>query len=118
MAETTQANGIQMIVEQNSGDQTSTNSYVQHAGTVLDALFHRFVSMTVKVATNDIKWTVYGANQSDFSDKVEVQAEAVVAAAAVGSFSSASAVWRYYGAEIKSSVGGSHGAVTAAAIAK
>jgi hypothetical protein len=109
---------VQIIAAQASGDQTSTNSYVAHAGTVLDALYASFVSMTIKVATNAVKWTVYGANQSDFSDKVEVQAEAVVNAAAVGSYSTAAAVWRYYRAEIASNVAETHGVVTAAAIAK
>lgn len=108
-----QSSGIQFtkLVGQNSGNQTSTNSYAAHAASVLDTIWNPTVAMTMKVATNAVKWIVYGANLEDFSDKVELQAEAVINAGAIGSYSG-TALYRYIRAEIASNVPDTHGVAT------
>lgn len=95
---------------------TSTNSQVALAP--IDVISWQSLSYTIKIATNDVDWEVFGANAADYSDEVTVQAEATVAAAAVGSYSTAQAVWRYYRVKITSTVDGVHGAATVVGVAK
>ena len=76
------------------------------------------LSYTIAVITNDIDWTVFGANESDYSDEQIVQAEAQVNAGATGTYVVAQAPYRYYRIKIKSAVGAAHGVVTAVGIAK
>lgn len=97
-------------------DEESTNDYVPLAP--LDVRGWRSVSYTIKAATAEIDWTVYGANLEDFSDEVIVQAEAGVAAAAVGSYSTAQAVWGFYRVKVKSAAVDTPGEATIAGIAK
>ncbi|MFA5866911.1 MAG: hypothetical protein WC891_02980 [Actinomycetota bacterium] len=98
--------------------QTSANAYAAITGGDVDARMWRSVAMTVLVATNTIKWTVYGANASNFSDEVVVQAEAVVAVGAAGTYAVAQAPYSYYRAKIASNVADTHGVVTYRAILK
>jgi hypothetical protein len=92
-------------------DQASTDVYTLVAGSQLDALNHLVVSYTVKNthAANGITYKVMGGNLADMSDAVQVQAPAALAALAYGSFSTAGAVWRYYGIYIVSTVGATPG---------
>lgn len=73
---------------------------------------------TLAVVTNDLDWTVFGANAEDYSDEVEVQAEASVAADAVGTYATTQAVYRYYRAKIKATVSESQGTGTIRGVAK
>lgn len=84
----------------------------------IDAGPWRSLSYTAKVATNDVKWTVYGANISDYTDEVAVQSEATITAGAVGTYAVTQAPYRYYRAKIKDAVGGTHGTVTLNGIVK
>lgn len=88
----------------------STNNYV--ALGAVDTGTGRSLVYTLKVATNNLLWTVYGANVSDYSDEVVVQAEAQVNAGAVGSYSTTQAVYRYYRAKIKAAVADAQGTAT------
>ena len=79
-----------------------TNSYVARLS--LDARAYATVAITVVATVEAVKWTVFGATQSDYSDEVVVQVEATVSAATVGSFVVGPAVFPYYRAKIKNSV--------------
>lgn len=98
--------------------QASVAAYADVAGSTLDTLMYGSVAYTLVNATQTISWKVLGANASDFSDAVEVQAEADVLAAGVASYSATVAVWRYYKVQIKDKVGGTHGTVTVRGVAK
>ena len=94
----------------------STNSLVALAP--IDTISWQSLSYTIAVITDSIDWTVYGANQADYSDEVVVQAEAAVAAAAAGSYAVAQAVYRYYRVKIKSTVAETPGTATVVGVAK
>lgn len=114
---TVETNGRQVQVDLVAPDALlSTDNYVAIAP--IDARPWRSIAYTIAVITNDLKWTVYGANASDYSDEQEVQAEAVVAAAATGTYTVAQAPYAYYRAKIKANVGGSQGTATVRGIAK
>ncbi len=98
--------------------QASVNAYADVIGSTLDTQMYGSVAYTLVNATQTISWKVLGANASDFSDAVEVQAEADVLAAASASYSATVAVWRYYKVQIKSKVAGVHGTATVRGIAK
>lgn len=97
--------------------QASTASYAL-LGSVLDCRAANSVALTVINADQTIQYKVQGANQSDFDDAVEVQAEADLAATAIGSYASAAPVWAYYRVLIKDKVGGTHGNAVLTAIVK
>ena len=101
-------------------NQTTTNAYADVVGSTLDTLNLRSVSYTILNvhATLTIKWKVLGANAADFSDAVEVKAEASLAAAsaAVGGYSTTQAVWRYYKVQVLDDSG--HGTARVHGIAK
>ncbi|MGH7892945.1 MAG: hypothetical protein ACREN0_11805 [Thermodesulfobacteriota bacterium] len=73
---------------------------------------------TLAVVTNNLKWTVYGANAADYSDEAVVQSEATVNAGALGTYTTVQAVYRYYRAKLKAAVGGSQGTGTIRGVAK
>jgi len=98
--------------------QASTNAYAAITGGDIDARMWKSLGITIAVITNNIKWTVYGANASDFSDEQVVQVEATVAAAATGTYVTAQSVYAYYRIKIVDASGGSHGTVTMNAIQK
>lgn len=96
--------------------QTSTAAYAVVAGSNIDVTDYIALAYTIKVITNSIKWKVMGANISDFSDEVEVQSEASVAATASSSYAVSIAPYAYYRVKIIDDAG--HGVVTVTGIAK
>lgn len=100
------------------GSQTTTNSYVDHSGSKIDAATKSLVAMVIKNTggSNGVKWKVLGS--IDDSTYVEVQAEATVAFGATGTFTTATPYYRYYKIQVVDASGGSHTTVTASVIAK
>lgn len=98
--------------------QASTNAYAAITGSTLTMKEYLALAYTIKVATNAIKWKVQGANSSDFSDAVDVQAEATVAAAAVGYYAVSIAPYIYYRVVIIDDAAPNHGTVTLVGVAK
>jgi hypothetical protein len=94
----------------------TTNTLVPLAP--LDARHYRSVAYTVKGAVNDIRFAVYGANASDYSDETVVQAEADVLVGAVGTYAVANAPFAYYRVKVKSKVNDTHGTATPVGYAK
>jgi len=94
----------------------STNSLVALAP--IDTGPWLSLAYTIAVATNSVDWTVFGANEADYSDEQVVQAEAAVGAAATGTYAVAQAPYRYYRVKIKSTTPGAHGTATVVGIAK
>jgi hypothetical protein len=84
-------------------------------GSEVDMAGYTSLSYTLTCITNGVTWTVQGANVSDYSDAVVAQAAAAVAVGAVGSYSTALAVFRYYRVLIKATVGSSQGTATVVA---
>jgi hypothetical protein len=99
--------------------QASTDAWTDVAGSTLDTLNRLAVSYTcVNSGADTISWRVLGANASDFSDAVEVQASADILTTAAASYSTDTAVWRYYKIQIESKVAGTPGAATVNGVAK
>lgn len=98
--------------------QASTASTVVAAGSELDATQFGSVAYTISIATNNVNWSVFGANVSDYSDEVAVQTATQVNAGAVGSYAATVAVYRFYRAKIIDTVGGTHGTATINGVAK
>ena len=106
--------------EFNFSVQESTNAYavVGGASGVMDTRSYATLVLTLVVATASVDWKVQGANQPDFDDAVEVQAEAAVAGGAVGNYVDDTASFAYYRVQIKSTVADTPGSVVLAGIAK
>lgn len=98
------------------GPTAQADAYAVRAS--LDARGYRSVSFTLIAATQDAKWTVYGANQSDYSDEVVVQNEATVAAGANGSYAATQAPYGFYRVKVKNSSAGQNSTVTVQGYAK
>lgn len=98
--------------------QASTNSTVVVTDSAIDVRGWRSLAYTIVVATNAIKWSVFGANAADFSDEVAVLTATTVAAAANSSYSVAQAPFAYYRVKITSDVADTHGTATVRGIAK
>lgn len=98
--------------------QTSTASTVVTSGSEIDARPWTSVCYTVVCATNAIKWSVWGANASDYSDEVAVLAAATVASGASSSYTVAQAPFGYYRTKVIDDSGGVHGVATIRGIAK
>jgi hypothetical protein len=98
--------------------QASTATYVTVAGTDMDARAWRSAAYTIAVATNDVTWQVLGANTSDYSDAVVVQAGASVVAGANSSYAANPAPYGFYRVQIKDTSGGTHGTATVSGMAK
>lgn len=98
--------------------QASTASTAVASGSELDATQFGSVAYTISIATNNVNWSVFGANVSDYSDEVAVQAATQVNAGANGSYSVAQAPFRFYRAKIIDTVGGTHGTATINGAAK
>ena len=96
--------------------QDSTDSYVAVTGSELDARAWRSVAYTMDVITNGVKWQVFADNASAFGSEVIVQAEALVAADAQGTFTLANAPYSYYRIKIKSAVAQTPGSVSVYAL--
>jgi hypothetical protein len=98
--------------------QASTSAYVTVDGCDLDARAWKTVAYTISVATNAVTWQVMGANASDYSDAVVVQAGASVAAAAASSFVANPAPYAFYRVQVKDTSAGTHGSATVNGVAK
>ena len=98
--------------------QASVNADAVLAGSGIDMRPWRSLAYTVRAASNDIDWTVYGANAADYTDEVVVNAEALLASGATATYAVALAPYAFYRVKIRSHVAGAHGTVTLAAIAK
>lgn len=87
-------------------DQASTNVYADVAGSKIDHINAKYVGYTCKNThgVNAIKWKVLGS--FDDVTYVEVQAEAVLAAGAVGTYAATAAqlVYRYFKVQVVSNV--------------
>ena len=98
--------------------QASTASTVVVTGSDMDVRPWRSLSYTIVVATNAVKWSVFGANASDFSDEVAVLAATTVNAAATSSYASTQFPYGYARVKIIDDSGGVHGTATVYGIAK
>lgn len=100
--------------------QATTNAWTDVAGSALDALHCGSVAYTLRNTdgANGLNWKVLASNDVAFAASVEVQASALVAAQASGSYSATVAVWRYYKIQVQSAVGGAHATAVVAGVAK
>jgi hypothetical protein len=98
--------------------QVSTNSTVVASGSELDVTQYGSLAYTIVVATNDVKWTVFAANVSDYSDEVIVNAATNVVAGTNSSYSVGAAPFRFYRVKIIDNVGGTHGTATINGVGK
>lgn len=114
---TTQGREVEIATCAPTG-QLSTASTAVVTDSGLDARPWRALSYTCVCATQAIKWSVFGANASDYSDEVAVQAATTVAAGAAGSYSVAPPPYAYYRTKIIDDSGGVHGTATIRGIAK
>lgn len=103
-------------VSVDNGGLESTNVLVATAAIFVGSL--RSVAFTIAVITASVDWTVFGANQADYSDEVEVQAEAAVAAGNVASYAVAQAPYLYYRTKIKSTAPDTPGTASVIGVAK
>lgn len=98
--------------------QTSTASTVVTTGSEIDARPWRSLSYTIVVATQAVKWSVFGANASDYSDEVAVLAATTVAAGATSSYASTQFPYAYARTKLIDDSGGVHGVATIRGFAK
>ena len=98
--------------------QETVNAYADVAGSKIDTYSQKLVSYTCTNAdvANSIDWKVMASN--DDTSYVEAQAEATLAAAAIGTYTSTAAPYRYYKVQVKASVGASQGDATVVGMAK
>ncbi len=88
------------------------------AGAETDARVWFSLCYTIKVITNPVTCSVWGANAADYSDEVAVLSPVSVAASAASSYAVAPAPYSYYRVKIIDTSGGSHGVATVRGIAK
>ena len=98
--------------------QLSANADAVVVGSEIDARPWGSLAYTMKVITNAVTWTVFGANSADYSDETAVQAAASVGVGASGSYAVAPAPYSYYRVKIRSTVADVHGTATIVGIAK
>ncbi len=98
------------------GPAVQVDAYTARAP--IDVRGYRSLSYTLLATVQTLKWTVYGANLSDYSDEVVVQAEATVAAGAVGSYAVTQAPFGYYRVKVANNAGGVVGTAQIQAYAK
>ena len=101
-------------------EQTSTNTETAVVGSGVDARAWRSLCATIYNAdeANTVQWSVYGANASDYSDEVAVQALTDVGPLAAGTYSTTQAPYAYYRIKIHSKVDDAHGACTVYVVLK
>jgi len=99
-------------------EQETTNTYADVTGSVIDTYSQKLVSYTCENTdgANSIDWKVLASN--DGTTYVEAQAEASLAAGAVGTYTSTAAPYRYYKVQVKATVGDSQGDATVNGLAK
>jgi len=98
--------------------QDSVDALTVLAGSAMDARPWKSVCYTIHVTGNTVAWTVFGANASDYSDEVVVQAEAPVAANANGAYAVAQAPYGFYRVKIRSNAAGLPGTALLRGICK
>lgn len=107
------------IVGSVSSVQASTNTNVVMVGSVMNATRALTVSFTMQnTGVQSIQWQVRGGNLADLSGGAIVQAAATVTAGSFATYSTATAVYKFYGVFIESTVDDSHGEGTLVGIAK
>jgi hypothetical protein len=101
----------------NPSDQESTNVYADVDGSIIDTYGKSIICYTCKNTdgANSIDWKVLAS--IDGTTYVEAQAEASLAAAAVGTFTSL-AYYRYYKVQVKATVADSQGDAQVEGISK
>jgi hypothetical protein len=97
--------------------QAITDTETPIAASVVAAAATSAVRYAVEVAGNNITWTVYGANNADWSDEAPVHATDVVTDGRMDHVTIPALVKAYYRVKIKSQVAGSGGLVTLTGIA-
>ncbi|RPJ73107.1 MAG: hypothetical protein EHM20_00050 [Alphaproteobacteria bacterium] len=90
-------------------NQATTASYVDVTGSKIDTFSKTKVCYTCKNAhvSNSINWKVLCSN--DDSSYVEAQAEATLAAGAIGSYTNTLATYRYYKVQVLTTSNPDHG---------
>ena len=107
------------VISSVSAVQASTNDSVLVTGSTLSAWQGLSVSYTIVNTGDDtISWIVYGANASDLSDKVIVQASADILSGAAGSYSAFVAPFSFYAVYIESKVDDTPGEATVRGVVK
>jgi len=118
-AVTLQSGGVQRVVDLITPDaQDSTNDLVVLTGSGVDVRVWSVLSYTISIATNGVKWAVYGANAADYSDEVVVKTLVNVAAAAIDSYTVTNPPYGFYRVKIQSNVADVHGTATLRGMAK
>jgi hypothetical protein len=97
---------------------TSGTATAVVSGSEMDMTGWRSLAYTISVITHDVDWSVFGANDSSYSDEVAVQSAATVAAATSSSYVIAQAPYAYYRVKIIDSSPSTHGVATVRGIAK
>lgn len=98
--------------------QASTAVETVLAGSGMDARPWKSLAYTLANITNTITFSVYGANESDYSDEVVVSGPTDILAAANSSYAVAQAPYSYYRVKIVDKVAAAHGVVTLRGICK
>lgn len=121
MAETLISTRHSRQIEINSATpaaQLTTDADVVLAGSELTVFAVGPLSYTLRAVTNAITWTVFGGNDSAFSDETIIQSATSVAANATGTFTVTSAPFLYYRVKIRATVAASQGTATLRGVAK
>lgn len=92
--------------------QASSNTTAVVSGTEMDARQWKSVCYTASVITNDVKWSIFGGNVSDYSDEVAVLAATSIVAGAANSYTVSPAPYGFYRAKCLDTVLNSHGTIT------
>jgi len=102
----------------NPAVQETVNAYADVTGSKIDTYSQKLVSYTCTNTdgANSIDWKVLASN--DDTIYVEAQAEATLAPAAIGTYTSTAAPYRYYKVQVKATVGGAQGDADVSGLAK
>ena len=92
--------------------QLSTASTVVLAGCEFDARTWTSLAYTISVITNDVTWSVWGANAANYSDESAVLTATSVVAATNSNYVVSLAPFSFYRVKIIDTVGASHGTAT------
>lgn len=100
--------------------QATVDAWADVAGSLLDTLHCGSVAYTLRNThgANGLNWKVLASNGPAFGASVEVQASALVAAGAAGTYSATVAPWRYYKIQVQSAVAGNHATAVVVGLAK
>lgn len=98
--------------------QTTTNSYADVSGSIIDTLLQSSVAIVLKNThgSNSIDWKVLAS--IDGTTYVEAQAEATLTTGTTGTYSQSVALYRFYKVQVKATSSGNQGTAQAHLIAK